>query len=50
MGPSGASGRDLSEGFLLDLLARASHALVRGFAEELRRRGTSCTAPGSLDK
>ena len=27
--------------FLPDLLARASHALVQGFAEELRERGTS---------
>jgi DNA-binding MarR family transcriptional regulator len=39
--PSRAPGGHGDEGFLPDLLARASHALVRGFAEELRRRGTS---------
>ncbi len=30
--------------FLPDLLARASHVLVQGFAEELRKRGTSLPA------
>jgi DNA-binding MarR family transcriptional regulator len=39
--PSRAPGGHGAGGFLPDLLARASHALVRGLAEELRRRGTS---------
>ena len=38
---SRASGHDLTDGFLPDLLARASHALIQGFAQELHRRGTS---------
>lgn len=37
---SEASDRHPAESFLPDLLARASHALVQGFAHELRRRGT----------
>jgi len=41
MCPLGASGHGPAERLLPDLLARASHALERGFAEELRRRGTS---------
>ena len=41
MCPLGASGHGPAERLLPDLLARASHALVQGFAEELRRRGTS---------
>ncbi len=41
MCPSPASGHDVAEPFLPDLLARASHTLVQGFAEELRKRGTS---------
>jgi DNA-binding MarR family transcriptional regulator len=41
MCPSQASGRHPPEEFLPDLLARASHALLHGFAEELRGRGTS---------
>jgi MarR family transcriptional regulator, organic hydroperoxide resistance regulator len=36
-GPGHHPGRE----FLADLLARASHTLVQGFAEELRGRGTS---------
>jgi DNA-binding MarR family transcriptional regulator len=36
-----ASGHGPAERLLPDLLARASHALAQGFAEELRRRGTS---------
>ena len=36
-----ASGHGPAERLLPDLLARASHALVQGFADELRRRGTS---------
>jgi DNA-binding MarR family transcriptional regulator len=39
--PSRAPGGHGDDGFLPDLLARASHALVRGFAEELRGRGAS---------
>jgi len=41
MCPLGASGHGPAERLLPDLLARASHALVQGFAEELRRRGVS---------
>ena len=41
MCPLDASEHDPAERLLPDLLARASHALVQGFAEELRRRGTS---------
>ncbi len=41
MCPPRASGHHPAGPFLADLLARASHALVQGFAEELRRRGTS---------
>ena len=41
MCPADASGHGPDERLLPDLLARASHALVQGFAEELRRRGTS---------
>ena len=36
-----APDKQLAGPFLPDLLARASHALVRGFAEQLRERGTS---------
>ena len=40
--PSAASGgRDRAREFLPDLLARAAHVLVQGFAAELRARGTS---------
>lgn len=39
--PSRAPGGHGTEGFLPDLLARASHTLTQGFAEELRERGTS---------
>jgi DNA-binding MarR family transcriptional regulator len=38
---SEAPGRHPAGPFLPDLLARASHALTQGFAEELRKRGTS---------
>ncbi len=41
MCPLDVSGHGPAERLLADLLARASHALVQGFAEELRRRGTS---------
>lgn len=41
MCPLDASGHGPAERLLPDLLARASHAVVQGFAEELRRRGTS---------
>ena len=41
MPPSRTSGDPPAEPFLPDLLARASHALIQGFAEELRKRGTS---------
>lgn len=41
MCPLDASGHGPAERLLPDLLARASHAVVHGFAEELRRRGTS---------
>ncbi len=41
MCPLDASDHGPAERLLADLLARASHALVQGFAEELRRRGTS---------
>ena len=41
MCPMDASGRGPAGRLLPDLLARASHALAQGFAEELRRRGTS---------
>ncbi len=41
MCPLDASGHGPAERLLPDLLARASDALVQGFAEELRRRGTS---------
>ena len=40
--PSGASGsRDRAQEFLPDLLARAAHVLIQGFATELRQRGVS---------
>ncbi len=39
---SGASGdRDRAQWFLPDLLARAAHVVVQGFAAELRARGAS---------
>ncbi len=41
MCPLDASGHGPAERLLPDLLARASHALVQGLAEELRKRGTS---------
>ena len=41
MRPPRAPDRQLARPFLPDLLARASHALTQGFAEELRKRGTS---------
>ena len=41
MRPPRTSGHLPAEPFLPDLLARASHALARGFAGELRGRGTS---------
>jgi DNA-binding MarR family transcriptional regulator len=41
MCPLDASDHDPAERLLPDLLARASHALVQGFTDELRRRGTS---------
>ena len=41
MRPPQAPDRQYAGPFLPDLLARASHALVQGFAEELRKRGTS---------
>ena len=41
MCPSEESGHRPAETFLPDLLARASHTLTQGFAEELRERGTS---------
>jgi DNA-binding MarR family transcriptional regulator len=41
MCPSRAPGRRRTDELLPDLLAGASHALVQGFAEELRRRGAS---------
>ncbi len=41
MCPSEASGHGPAERRLADLLARASHTLVQGVAEELRGRGTS---------
>ena len=41
MRPSEAPGHGPAERLLPDLLARASHVLNQGFAEELRRRGTS---------
>ena len=44
MSPSLASGHPATGAFLPDLLARASHTLVQGFAEELRKRGTSLPA------
>ena len=40
MCPLDAPGHGPAERLLPDLLARASHALVEGFAKELRRRGT----------
>jgi MarR family transcriptional regulator, organic hydroperoxide resistance regulator len=39
--PSAASGRDRAQEFLPDLLARAAHAVVQGFAADLRERGAS---------
>jgi MarR family transcriptional regulator, organic hydroperoxide resistance regulator len=40
--PSGVSGsRDRAQEFLPDLLARAAHMLIQGFATELRQRGVS---------
>ncbi len=44
MCPSDVSGRGPAERLLPDLLARAAHALTQGFAEELRKRGTSLPA------
>ncbi len=41
MCPVDASDHGPAERLLPDLLARAAHALVQGFAAELRRRGTS---------
>ncbi len=41
MRPPRAPGRHPAQEFLPDLLARASHALPRGFAAELRKRGVS---------
>ncbi len=41
MPPPRAPGRHPAGPFLPDLLARASHALTQGFAEELRKHGTS---------
>ena len=39
--PALSGGRDGAREFLPDLLARAAHALIQGFAEELRVRGAS---------
>jgi len=41
MCPLDASDHGPAERLLADLLARASHAVVQGFADELRRRGAS---------
>jgi DNA-binding MarR family transcriptional regulator len=41
MSPSRAPGHPSTGPFLPDLLAHASHALTQGFAEELRKHGTS---------
>jgi len=41
MSPSEAPSGGPAEEFLPDLLARAAHTLLRGFAEELRARGAS---------
>jgi MarR family transcriptional regulator, organic hydroperoxide resistance regulator len=41
MSPSEAPSGGPAEEFLPDLLARAAHMLIRGFAEELRARGAS---------
>ena len=41
MRPPRARDSHLAGPFLADLLARASHTLVQGFSEELRKRGTS---------
>jgi MarR family transcriptional regulator, organic hydroperoxide resistance regulator len=41
MRPPRARDYQLAGPFLADLLARASHTLVQGFSEELRKRGTS---------
>ena len=41
MCPSDAPGHGPAERLLPDLLARADHAVNQGFAEELRRRGTT---------
>ena len=39
--PAASGGRDRAQEFLPDLLARAAHVLIQGFAAELRRRGAS---------
>ena len=41
MSPLDASDHGGAERLLADLLARASHVVVQGFADELRRRGAS---------
>ena len=41
MSPLDASDHGPAERLLADLLARASYAVVQGFADELRRRGAS---------
>ena len=41
MCPLDASDHGAAERLLADLLARAAHAVVQGFADELRRRGAS---------
>ena len=41
MSPLDASDHGAAERLLADLLARASHVVVQGFADELRRRGAS---------
>jgi len=41
MCPGNASGHGPAERLLADLLARAAHGVVQGFAEQLRRNGTS---------
>jgi len=44
MCPSDVSAHGPAERLLPDLLARAAHVVVRGFAEELRKRGTTLPA------
>ena len=39
--PAAPGGRDRAREFLPDLLARAAHVLIQGFAAELRRHGAS---------